>query len=176
MHADVTIPTQLSANAGAAREEREMAGAPTEAGRAFELRNPRFEDAVRECFQLQGAMAAIDAVLTAVAAGRCSIRLPFSPRVAQQYGLFHGGIISAVADCAGGCAALSVTPPRTKVLTVEYKINFLAPAKGEAIVATGQVLRSGRTLIVCQLQVDLLCGASRTTAAVGQQTIMSMTS
>lgn len=175
MHGDGTKEVELSVDANLGREVTEIGGAPTEMGGPFKQRNPRFEGAVEECFRLQGAMVAIDAALTDVAAGRCKITLPFSARVAQQYGLFHGGIISAVADCAGGCAALTLAAPRTKVLTVEYKINFVAPARGEAIVATGLVLKSGRTLTVCRLHVDVICGASTTTAAVGQQTIMLMT-
>jgi uncharacterized protein (TIGR00369 family) len=139
-------------------------------------RDAHFEAVVRECFRLQGAMAALDAALTVVTPGRCEITLPFSPRVSQQYGLFHGGIISALADCAGGCAALSLAPAGTKVLTVEYKINFLAPAKGDTIVAIGRVLKSGRTLLVSHLDVDVISGFERTLCATGQQTIMSITS
>lgn len=137
-------------------------------------RHARFEADVRECFRLQGAMIALDAALTVVTPGRCEITLPFSPRVSQQYGLFHGGIISALADCAGGCAALSLAPADTKVLTVEYKINFLAPAKGDMIVAIGRVLKSGRTLLVTHFEVDVVSGLERALCAVGQQTIMSI--
>jgi len=139
-------------------------------------RDPCFEEVVRECFHLQGAMTALDATLTVVTPGRCEIALPFSQRVTQQYGLFHGGIISALADCAGGCAALSLAPADTKVLTVEYKVNFLAPARGDTIVATGRVLKSGRTLSVCQLDVDVIANGVATPCAVGQQTIMSISS
>ena len=90
----------------------------------------------------------------------------------QQHGYVHAGAVSAIADSAGGYAAFTLFPENTAVLTVEYKINFLAPAVGDHIEAVGTVLKSGRTLTVCQLEVFAVQGPKRTLVAAGQQTLM----
>ena len=100
-------------------------------------------------------------------------RLAQSPEVTQQHGYIHAGATSAIADSAGGYAALTLFPDNTAVLTVEYKINLLAPA-GDHIEAVGTVLTSGRTLTVCRLEVFTLQGAERSLVAAGQQTLICM--
>ncbi|NEA60484.1 PaaI family thioesterase [Streptomyces sp. SID13666] len=90
----------------------------------------------------------------------------------QQHGCFHAGATGAVADSAGGYAAFTLFPEGTSVLTVEYRINPLAPAVGEHLEAVGTVLRSGRTLTVCQLEVFGVQGGERTLVANGQQTLI----
>lgn len=140
---------------------------------AFEPRDPGYQAAVRASFARQGALAAIGAELIGLAPGECRIRLPLSERVTQQQGFFHGGVLGAVADSAGGYAAMTLVPPGAEVLTVEYKINFLAPAQGPEVVATGRVVRSGRTLVVARAEVELLQPRRPPVAcAVLQQTIM----
>jgi uncharacterized protein (TIGR00369 family) len=141
----------------------------------FTPKNPNFEATVRETFARQGTMLGIGAEVVAVGPGVCRIRLPFSERVTQQHGYFHGGLIATIADTAGGCAAMTLCPPGVEVLTVEYKVNFIAPAKGDEIVALGYVVRAGRTLTVCRIDVDAVtAGSAPIACAVMQQTIFNL--
>lgn len=136
-------------------------------------RDPDFEAKVRASFAQQGAMTSIGAELVSVEPGSCVVRLPYSPEVSQQRGYFHGGVVATIADSAGGYAAFSLAPPATDVLTVEYKVNFMAPAHGVELVATGTVVKAGRTLSVCRVDVEIVTGGgARATCAVLQQTIM----
>jgi uncharacterized protein (TIGR00369 family) len=98
-------------------------------------------------------MKTLGAELTAIAPGEVTIQLPFRADLTQQHGYVHGGVITAIVDTACGYAALSVMPPATAVLTVEFKVNLLAPATGPALLATGRVLRAGATLTVCTGEV-----------------------
>ncbi|WP_335984193.1 PaaI family thioesterase [Streptomyces sp. CA2R106] len=123
-------------------------------------------------FGRQGLMAHLGARITRVAPGSVHIELPHRPELTQQNGYFHAGATSAVADSAGGYAALTLFPATADVLTVEYKINLLAPAVGDHLEAVGTVLRSGRTLTVCRLEVFGVRDAGRTLVAGGQQTLI----
>ena len=98
--------------------------------------------------------------------------LPGRPEVNQQHGYIHAGATSAIADSAGGYAAFTLFLENTSVLTVEYKINFLAPVVGDHIEAVGRVLKSGRTLTVCKLEVFAVQGTTRSLVAAGQQTLI----
>jgi uncharacterized protein (TIGR00369 family) len=102
-------------------------------------------------------MRHLGARLGHMGSGRVHIVLPNWPEVNQQHGYIHAGATSAIADSAGGYAAFTLFPEDTAVLTVEYKINFLAPAVGDHIEALGTVLKSGRTLTVCQLDEPSPC-------------------
>lgn len=141
----------------------------------FEPRNPDYAAVVRASFAAQGALRAVGAVLESVTPGACTIRLPYSDAATQQHGFFHGGVIGMLADVAGGYAAMSLLPPGWEVLSVEYKINFVAPAEGCALRASGRVLRAGRTLLVTAMDVVTVdeSGAERA-CAVAQQTIMAL--
>jgi len=110
----------------------------------FAPRTPDYDQRVRESFGKQGVMRHLGAELTLLDAGYAEVRLPYRPEFGQQHGFFHAGIISTAADSAGGCAAMSLFPPGSDVVAVEFKVNFMEPAKGEAIVARAQVLRTGR--------------------------------
>ena len=132
------------------------------------------EQRVRASFALQGLMTLLGATLIDVKPGLVVIRLPFRQELTQQNGFFHAGATSAIADSAGGYAGLSVFPENSGVLTVEYKINLLAPAQGDYLEAVGSVIRSGRTLTVCQLEVFAVRGDERTVIAVGQQTLICL--
>jgi uncharacterized protein (TIGR00369 family) len=105
---------------------------------------------IRASFARQGAMATIGAQLADVAAGRVTIALPIEARLSQQDGFLHAGIVVAVLDSACGYAALSLMGDDAEVLTVELKVNLLAPARGHSLVAEGDVVRAGRTLTVCR--------------------------
>jgi uncharacterized protein (TIGR00369 family) len=108
------------------------------------------EARVRRSFARQPNMAAIGAEPVHVAAGEVDIALPFSERLTQQDGYLHAGVVAGAADSACGYAALTTMDAGAEVLTVEFKINLLAPAAGERLVARGRVLRTGRTLTVCR--------------------------
>jgi uncharacterized protein (TIGR00369 family) len=116
-------------------------------------KDPAFEARVRASFAKQGLMATLGAYLTRVSPGEVEIALPPSPAVAQQHGFVHAGAVAAVADNAAGYAALSMMPPGAGVLTTEFKINLVAPAAGELILARGRVVKAGRTLTLAQAEV-----------------------
>ena len=105
---------------------------------------------VRASFGRQGAMATLGAELVEVAAGRVAIALSIEPRLCQQDGYLHAGVVTAALDSACGYAALTLMPDDAEVLTVELKVNLLAPADGTTLVAEGEVVRAGRTLTVCR--------------------------
>jgi uncharacterized protein (TIGR00369 family) len=105
-------------------------------------------------FELQGFMRLIGATFRVIAPGRTELRIPFRPELAQQHGHFHGAISGAAADTTCGYAALSVLPPGSSVLAVEYSIQFLEPALGDELIARGEVLRAGKRLVFCR--ADLL--------------------
>jgi uncharacterized protein (TIGR00369 family) len=107
------------------------------------------EERVRQSFSKQAFMSTLGARLTKVDQGVVEIRLPFSPNLTQQNGFLHGGAITAVLDSACGYAALSMAPENKGVLTVEFKVNLLAPAMGEVFDARAQVKRAGQTLTIC---------------------------
>ena len=139
---------------------------------AFAPANPDFERRTRESFGKQGAMALIGATLEKVEPGRVEIALPFRPELAQQHGFFHAGLLSTIADTAGGFAGFTLFPPEGAVLTVEFKMNLMAAADGERLTAVGEVIRSGRTLTVCRLDVFVDKQGKRTHCATGLQTLM----
>jgi uncharacterized protein (TIGR00369 family) len=105
---------------------------------------------IAQSFARQGLMTTFGASIALPEPGLCEITLPYCPAVTQQHGFVHAGAIAAVLDSACGYAALSVMPDDTGVLTVEFKINLMAPAKGRTFLARGRVLRAGRTLLVTQ--------------------------
>lgn len=127
---------------------------------------------VRDSFERQGLMGLLGARLAHIGPGLVRIVLPSRPEVSQQHGFVHAGATSAIADTAGGYAALTLFPEGSEVLTVEYKINLLAPAAGDHLEAVGTVRRSGRTLTVCQLDVYAVTDSSRVLVATGQQTLI----
>ncbi|MFE7355076.1 PaaI family thioesterase [Streptomyces sp. NPDC057543] len=133
---------------------------------------PEVRKRVRASFDRQGLMSHLGARISRIAPGRVHIVLPSRPEVTQQHGYFHAGATSAIADSAGGYAAYTLFPEDSEVLTVEYKINLLAPAIGDHIEAVGTVLKSGRTLTVCQLEVHGVQDGRRKLVANGQQTLI----
>ncbi|MFE3137958.1 PaaI family thioesterase [Streptomyces scopuliridis] len=137
-----------------------------------EQASPEVRKRIRTSFDRQGLMGHLGARVSHIAPGRVHIVLPSRPEVTQQHGYFHAGATSAIADSAGGYAAFTLFPENTEVLTVEYKINLLAPAVGDHIEAVGTVLKSGRTLTVCQLEVFGVQDGRRSLVAGGQQTLI----
>lgn len=107
-----------------------------------------YEDRIRTSFARQKAMTTIGAELTRVSPGTVEIEMPFSPDLTQQHGFLHAGIISTALDSACGYAAFSLMPEDAGVLTIEFKVNLLAPGKGERFLFRGSVTKPGRTIIV----------------------------
>jgi len=138
-------------------------------------RDPNFEARVRASFGKQQLMTTIGATLARVEAGKVDIRLPFRDNLTQQHGFLHAGTIAAVADSACGYAALSLMPEDAGVLSIEFKVNMLAPAKGDAIIARGIVIRAGRTIMVCRADVVSVTGRDEKLVAAMQGTMMVIT-
>ncbi len=138
----------------------------------YTSQDPGYDARVRESFGRQGAMTLLGATIEALAPGHCTIELPFRDELAQQHGYFHAGVTSAVADSAGGYAALTLFPASAEVLTVEFKINLIAPAHGERLVADAHVVRSGRTLTICTVDVSCARGGELIPCALMQQTLI----
>jgi uncharacterized protein (TIGR00369 family) len=126
---------------------------------------------VRASFSRQGLMGLLGARVVEAGEGYCTIEVPFSDRVTQQAQYFHGAVIGAAGDNAGGYAALTLAPPDREVLTVEYKVNFLAPASGEKLVARGEVVAAGRRLFVCKAEVSAVDRDEERVCAVVLQTV-----
>jgi len=126
---------------------------------AFEPRNPDYAARVARSFAAQAFMAHLGAELGEVAPGRVMIALPVRPELGQQHGYVHAGAAWAIADSAAGYAAQSLMGPGDGVLTVELKINLLAPAAGVRLLATGQVERAGRQLTVARADVHAVTDA-----------------
>lgn len=140
----------------------------------FRPRDPNYAARVRASFDLQHAMALIGAQMAVVEPGYTEIHLPFQDGITQQHGFIHGGVVGMIADSAAGYAANTLTSADASVLTVEYKINLIAPADGERLVARGEVIRPGRTLIITKAEVFAVKAEEWTLCAVMQQTIMVM--
>jgi uncharacterized protein (TIGR00369 family) len=139
-----------------------------------EPRNPRFEQAVRDSFAAQQLMATIGARLIRVSAGEIEIRVPFRRDLTQQHGFLHAGVVTSALDSACGYAALSLAEEGVGVLSVEFKTNLLAPAKGEELVARGRVLRAGRSIAVCQAEATMIADGAETSVAIMLATIMTV--
>jgi uncharacterized protein (TIGR00369 family) len=119
-------------------------------------------------------MSTIGAELVRVAAGDVEIHLPFRADLTQQHGFLHAGVTTAVMDSCCGYAALSLMPPGAGVLTVEFKTNLLAPARGDVLVARGTVVRAGRTITVCTADAVMLTQGAETAVATMLATIMTI--
>ena len=134
--------------------------------------DPEFEARVRDSFARQRVMRTLGASLTRLERGLCEITLPHRDDLTQQHGYLHAGVIGTIVDSAGGYAGYSVMPAGSSVLTVEFKLNLLAPASGERFVARGEVLKPGRRLVVTRGEVVAERGSERSVVAVMQQTLI----
>jgi uncharacterized protein (TIGR00369 family) len=143
-------------------------------GEVFEPRDPDWESKVRESFARQGVMATIGARIAALAPGSCEIELPYRADLSQQHGYLHAGIVTTIADSAAGYAAFSLMPPGASVLTVEFKVNLMAPGAGERFLARGRVLKPGRTLVVVESEVAAIANGRETPIATMLATMMCL--
>ncbi|MDA8335283.1 MAG: PaaI family thioesterase [Peptococcaceae bacterium] len=140
----------------------------------FAPQNPDFDYCVQSSFIKQSVMNLIGAELVNVLPGEVEILLPFRHDLTQQHGFLHAGIITAIADSACGYAAFSLMPAGASVLTVEFKVNLLAPAKGERFVARGRVVKPGRTITVCSGEVLTLSAEEPKLVATMTATLMTI--
>ena len=136
----------------------------------FQPLDPGFAERVRGSFERQRAMATIGASLARIEPGACEIELPFREDLTQQKGFVHGGIVGMIADSAAGYAAYSLMPADCSLVTVEYKMNILAPATS-SLTARGEVVKPGRTLTVARAEVYAQDGKH---VATMQQTLMML--
>ena len=141
---------------------------------AFQPKDEHFAEKVAESFGRQSIMALIGARLVRVDPGEVEIALPFREDLCQQHGFFHAGVTSTIADSAGGYAGFSLFPAGSSVLTVEFKVNLLAPADGELLRAVGRVLKPGRTLTVTEAEVSAVKNGEGRVCAHMVQTLMCL--
>ena len=140
----------------------------------FKPMDPNHEARVRSSFEKQNVMKTIGAVLTRVAPGEVVIELSYDASLTQQHGYLHAGIVTTVVDSACGYAAYTLMAPDSEVLTIEYKVNFMAPARGERFKGMGKVLRSGRTITVCSGDVVAIENGKEKTVATMLATMISV--
>jgi uncharacterized protein (TIGR00369 family) len=130
-------------------------------------RDPDFEQRVRASYARQAAMATLGATISRIEPGHVVIDLPFRPALTQQHGFLHAGIVTSVLDSACGYAAMSLMERGAAILSVEFKVNLLAPARGDLFRASGRVVRAGRTLTV-------VAGELRVVEAAGEGALVAM--
>lgn len=136
--------------------------------------DPGFEARVRASFARQPFMATLGATMQRVEPGLVEIAFAHRPELTQQHGFLHAGVLASVTDSACGYAAATLMPPDAGVLAVEFKINLMAPARGERFLARGRVLRAGRTLTTCLGEVLEGDGEARRVVATMLGTIMTV--
>ena len=141
----------------------------------FEPRNPLYEQRVRDSFALQGVMHHMGAQLGLITPGAVDIELAWAKELTQQHGFLHAGVVSAALDSACGYAAFTLMVPEAEVLTIEFKINLLAPAQGERFRMEGRVLKPGRTITVCEGRAYALHGGGEKLIATMGCTLMAIT-
>jgi len=138
----------------------------------FEPADEHFVQRITESYARQGLMTTMGATLAKVQPGYVEIEMPFADALSQQHGFFHAGGIASIVDTAGGYAGASLFGPNDGVLTVEFKLNLMAPADGERLIASGKVIKPGRTLTITQGEVIVEKSGKRTVCALMQQTLM----
>lgn len=140
----------------------------------FPPQDPDFEAKARASFARQAYMATIGAEILRVAPGEVDLGLAFRADLTQQHGYLHAGVVTALVDSACGFAAFTLMPAGSGVVSVEFKVNLLAPAVGERMIARGRVLRPGRTLTVCSGEVVAVTGAEEKTVLAMLATMMRL--
>jgi uncharacterized protein (TIGR00369 family) len=140
----------------------------------FEPRDPDYANRVHASFNRQAAMRTLGATLAAVRPGRVEITLPWAEPLTQQHGFLHAGMVSTALDSACGYAGFSLMPVEAAVLTIEFKINLLAPAKGERFRMVGTVVKPGRTVTVCEGHAYAIDGGEEKLIATMGCTLMAV--
>jgi uncharacterized protein (TIGR00369 family) len=141
---------------------------------SFQPKDPGYAQRVRASFDRQAAMATIGATLAEVEPGRVVIELPWAQPLTQQHGFLHAGMVATALDSACGYAGFSLMPAEAAVLTIEYKINLLAPAKGERFRMEGVVIKPGRTVTVTEGKAFAIEGGREKLIATMHCTLMAL--
>ncbi len=142
---------------------------------SFEPLDPNYEKKVRESFLRQRFMKFIGAKLVEVKPGYCEIHVPYRDELSQQHGFFHAGVIGTIADNTGGYAAYSLMGAESSILTVEYKLNLVAPGDGDLLIGRARVVKPGRTLTVCKSEVFVVKNRTEKLCGTSLMTLMAMT-
>jgi uncharacterized protein (TIGR00369 family) len=140
----------------------------------FQPADPGFAERVRASFARQTAMATLGASLARVDAGEVEVAMPYAPHLTQQHGFLHGGIVSAALDSACGYAASTLMPADVGVLSIEFKINFVAPAKGQRFRMVGTVVKPGRTVTVVEGRAFAVDGEREKLVATMSTTLIAV--
>ncbi|HEV7475800.1 MAG TPA: PaaI family thioesterase [Pyrinomonadaceae bacterium] len=120
---------------------------------SYQTSNPQFAEDIKQSFASQSIMSLIGAELNVIEPGIVEITLPYRADLGQQHGYLHAGIVTTIADSAAGYAAYSLMPKGAEVLSVEFKVNLLRPARGKSFLARAEVIKPGRTLTVARADV-----------------------
>lgn len=142
--------------------------------KTLEVLDHEYEKRVRASFERQGMMKHLGAELASLGPGSAEIRVRYRTELTQQHSYFHAGVSGAIADSACGYAAYTLMPKDSSVLTVEYKMNLLAPAEGEELIARARVVRSGKTLKICAADVYARKDGVETQCATMLSTVMCL--
>ena len=140
----------------------------------FQPKNPDYRATATETFNQQRAMKTLGISISRLEPGEVDLQMDYSADLTQQHGFLHAGAVTAVVDSACGYTALTLMPPGAGVLSVEFKINLLAPAAGERFRAIGRVVRAGRTLTVCAGEMRAEREGGETVVALMQATMMAL--
>ena len=141
---------------------------------SFQPLDPDFENKIKESFYRQEFMDFIGAEISDMGPGYCEIQVLYKKELSQQHGYFHGGVIGTLADNSGGYAAFTLMPSDASILTVEYKLNLIAPGDGELLIARAQVIKPGRTLTICRPEVFVVKNGVKTLCATALMTLMAL--
>src|ERR1041385_6678641 len=140
----------------------------------FTPKDKDFEIKIRNSFARQKFMAHIDAKLMKIEPGYCEIHIPFDPDLTQQHNFFHAGIVGTIADNAAGYAAFSLMEKNSSILTVEFKLNLIAPADGDLLIGKSHVLKNGKTLTICRSDVFIVKNGVEKLCAASQSTLIEL--
>ncbi len=136
--------------------------------------DPNYQTKIRSAFERQGFMKLIGAELVEIAPGFVEIHLPYKNELSQQHGYFHAGVVGTIADNSGGFAAFTLLPSTSSILTVEFKLNLVAPGKGDRLIARGKVLKQGKTLTVCRPDVFSVKNGKEKLCATALMTLINL--
>ncbi len=143
-------------------------------GPAFEPQDPGYAERVRASFERQRFMRHLGAELARVEPGLVEIELSYAIELTQQHAFLHGGAATSIADSAGGYAAYTLMPADASVLSIEFKVNLLEPGEGERFRARGRVVRAGRRVSVCEIEVEALRAGRAQRILFGLQTVLCL--
>ena len=138
----------------------------------FQSANPDHRARIICELNAQGVTPLLDIVIDYQEPGRVTLSMPITSKVVQQYQVVHGGMVAVIADSASGLAAISLLPPEDGVLSIEFKINLLGPGRGERMIARGEVIKSGRTVIVSKADVYCVENGIETHTAILTNTLL----